>query len=116
MDFHNLLLMAPTKTFYFFRAVFFLVVLFLVVLFLTPAFVEVFFRPPKALSKLDAYPGVEPTRRIVTASFPYNISLVIEISINEYCMNNGRRQVIEALPCQFFFVLGIVHAKPVSCI
>ncbi|MAT11496.1 MAG: hypothetical protein CMM02_10855 [Rhodopirellula sp.] len=64
--------MILTKKFYFFPEV-----LFLAVLFLALAFVEVFFLPPKALLKLDAYFGVEPTRRIVTASFPYNFSLMI---------------------------------------
>ena len=49
------------------------------------AFEAPFFFAPKALSKFDAYLGVEPTRRIVTALVPYGSSLGIEVSINEYC-------------------------------
>ena len=67
--------------------------------FLALALEALFFFAPNALSKFEAYLGVEPTRRIVTASFPYDFSLMIEISINEYCMNKGSRQDTEALAC-----------------
>ncbi len=94
--------MILTEKFYFFPEAFFLVVLFFAL-----AFLEVFFLPPKALLKLDAYFGVEPTRRIVTASFPYDFGLMIKISINEYCMNNGSRQGTEAPACQFSLILAL---------
>ena len=63
------------------------------VFFLALALEEPFFFAPKALSKFEAYLGVEPTRRIVTALFPYGSSSGIEVSINEYCMKLAGRQV-----------------------
>jgi len=64
-----------------------------VAFFLALALEALFFFAPNALSKFEAYLGVEPTRRIVTASFPYSGSSRIELSITEYCMKLASRQV-----------------------
>ena len=67
--------------------------------FLALALEALFFFAPNALSKFEAYLGVEPTRRIVTASFPYGSISRIELSINEYCMKLAGRQVGLVTPC-----------------